>query len=355
MFVQVILSLLQNVWLEFFEMLSLSIFTVNGCCSVGLLRSCSLNLTRNIIEMGRAPRPRSRRQSRSCDGRTRNRRSCRGQSRSTVRGGYCMTNFLLDETCHESTFLAELKYVCRDPYCCFNSSRWGGPKGMRNHQADVHHVTDFRNMQQMCTNTRFCGHKIHMPNLHLSFREACSSAAWKVHSLSSLYVISDDEAVELFLRYVIPTRTCPYHTNKEKILERLLQIQVKFFYPVVRRARGNYGQCGFCHEWECHPGSSLCMNHMDIFKLKELYPSQPLLGTAEEQKKSKFHFWLSTKGGFRHPVHLEYNSGVSSHNFYMDVQRLELRKAMRLTTQHLINILSSKRILKGGESWLTFT
>ena len=265
-----------------------------------------------------------------------------------------MTNFILDETCHESTFLAELKYVCRDPYCRFNSSRWGGPNGMRNHRADVHHVTDFRNMQQMCTNTRFCDHKIHMPNLHLSFREARSSAAWKVHSLSSLYVISDDEAVELFLRYVIPTYR-PYHTNKEKVLERLLQIQVKYFHPVVRRARGNYGQCGFCHEWECHPGSSLCMNHMDIFKLKELYPSQPLLGTAEEQKKSKFHFWLSTKGGLRDPVHLEYNSGVSSHNFYTDVQRLELRKAMRLTTQHLINILSSKRILKGGESWLTFT
>ena len=225
---------------------------------------------------------------------------------------------------------------------------------MRRHQADVHHVTDFRNMQQMCTNTRFCGHKIHMPNLHLSFREARSSAAWKVHSLSSLYVISDDKAVELFLRYVIPTYR-PYETCKEKILDRLLRIQVKYFHPVVRRARGNYGQCGFCHEWECHPGSSLCMNHMDIFKLKELYPSQPLLGSPEEQEKSKFHFWLSTKGGFRDPVHLEYNSGVSSHNFYTDVQRLELKKAMRLTTQHLINILSSKRILKGGGRWLTFT
>ena len=162
-----------------------------------------------------------RKRSHSSDGRTRNRRSCRGQSRSTVRGGYCRTNFRLDETCHESTFLAELKYVCRDPYCQFSSTRWGGPKGMRNHQADVHHVTDFRNMQQICTNTRFLGHKINMPNLHLSFREARCSAAWKVHSLSSLYVISDDEAVELFLRYVIPTYR-PYHTNKEKILERLL-------------------------------------------------------------------------------------------------------------------------------------
>ena len=135
----------------------------------------------------------------------------------------------------------------------------------------------------------------------------------------------------------------------------MLRFQVKYFHPVVRRARGNYGQCGFCHEWECYPGSSLCMNHMDIFKLKELYPSQPLLGSPEEQEKSKFHFWLSTKGGFRDPVHLEYNSGVSSHNFYTDVQRLELRKAMKLTTQHLINILSRKRILIGGENWLTFT
>ena len=180
------------------------------------LRFCALNLT-SLRNMGKPSRRSSRRQSRSSDGRTRNRRSCRGQSRSTARGGYCMTNFILDETCHESTFLAELKYVCRGPYCRFNSSRWGGPKVMPNHQADVHHVTDFRNMQQMCTNTRFCDHKIHMPNLHLSFREARSSAAWKVHSLSSLYVISDDEAVELFLRYVIPTYR-PYHRNKEKIL-----------------------------------------------------------------------------------------------------------------------------------------
>ena len=264
-----------------------------------------------------------------------------------------MTNFILDETCHESTFLAELKYVCRDPYCRFNSNRWGGPRGMRKHQADVHHVTDFRNMQQMCTNTRFCDHKIHMPNLHLSFREARSSAAWKVHSLSSLYVISDDEAVELFLRYVIPTRTRPYHTNKEKILERLLRIQVKYFHPVVRRARGNYGQCGFCHEWECHPGSSLCMNHMDIFKLKELYPSQPLLGNRQEQEKSKFHFWLSIKGGLREPVHLGYFYGVS-HDFYTGIQYLELRKAMKESTQHLINILRHKGIVKGGKRWLMF-
>ena len=158
-------------------------------------------------------KPSRRRRSRSSDGRTRNRRSSRGQSRSTVRGGYCRTNFNLDETQHESTFLAQLKYVCRNSYCHFTCSGWGGPKGMRNHQADVHHVTDFRYMQQMCTNTRYCGNKVRLPNLHLSFREACSSAAWKVHSLSSLYVISDDKAVELFLRYVIPTRTRPYHTN----------------------------------------------------------------------------------------------------------------------------------------------
>ena len=336
-------------------MLSLSIFTINGCCSVGLLRSCALNLTRNIIEMGRAPRRSPRGQSRSSDGRTRNRRWSErvGQSRSTERGRYCRTNFVLDESRHESTYLTQLQYICR---CCpFTSSRWGGPKGMRRHQADVHHVTDFRYMQQICTNTSYCERShVRMPNLHLSFREACSSAAWKLHSLSSLYVISDDKAVELFLRYVIPTYR-PYETCKEKILDCLLRIQVKYFHPVVRRARGNYGQCGFCHEWECHPGSSLCMNHMDIFKLKELYPSQPLLGSPEEQEKSKFHFWLSTKGGFRDPVHLEYNSGVSSHNFYTDVQRLELRKAMKLTTQHLINILSSKRILIGGENWLTFT
>ena len=26
------------------------------------------------------------------------------------------------------------------------------------------------------------------------------------------------------------------------------------------------------------------MNHIDVFKLKELYPSQPLLGTPEEQE-----------------------------------------------------------------------
>ena len=96
------------------------------------------------------------------------------------------------------------------------------------------------------------------------------------------------------------------------------------------------------------------MNHIDIFKLKEFYPSQPLLGTPEEQEKSKFHFWLSTKGGFRDPVHLEYIPGVS-HNFYTDVQRLELIKAMKHTTQHLINIMFRKRILKGGKDWLTFT
>ena len=172
MFVQVVLSLLQNVWLEFFEMLSLSIsiFTmiVNGCCSVGLLRSCALNLTRNIIEMGRAPRRSSRGQSRSSDGRTRNRRSCRGQSRSTARGGCCTTNFILDESRKESTYLNRLKYICRDPYCSFTSNRWGGPKGMRRHQADVHHVTDFRSMQQMCTNTEYYT-KVRLPNLHLSF------------------------------------------------------------------------------------------------------------------------------------------------------------------------------------------
>ena len=38
--------------------------------------------------------------------------------KDTIYSDSLKTNFILDETSHESTFLAELKYVCRDPYCC---------------------------------------------------------------------------------------------------------------------------------------------------------------------------------------------------------------------------------------------
>ena len=102
--------------------------------------------------------------------------------------------------------------------------------------------------------------------------------------------------------------------------------------------------------WACHPQTHLCQHHIQISKLKEFYPYPHLLGTPEDQEWTKFHFWLSTKGGRHCPVHLEYNRD-NREDF---ITPKDPKKILMESTQHLINIMKQKNIVEGGRNFLTF-
>ena len=134
----------------------------------------------------------------------------------------------------------------------------------------------------------------------------------------------------------------------------MLQFPVEYYHPVVRLP-GNFQtmEVCYCGRWACHPKSLYCANHIDYSKLKELYPYPSLRGTLEDQELTKFHFWLSTKGGTRSPVHLEYNPGHLE-DFKTSENPDDVRKDMVKSTQHLINIMKDKKIVEGGKDTLEF-
>ena len=180
--------------------------------------------------------------------------------------------------------------------------------------------------------------------------ETLFNASNKVHCLSCLHVYSNDEALEFFERWFLPSLE-PI-TTKARIHE-LLQFEVKYYHPVVRKIVVDGRRTCICHRWACHPISIFCENHTDYSKLKELYPYPSLRGTLEDQELTKFHFWLSTKGGTRPPVHLEYNPRHLE-EFKTSENPDDVRKDMVKSTQHLINIMKDKKIVEGGRDALVF-
>ena len=127
--------------------------------------------------------------------------------------------------------------------------------------------------------------------------------------------------------------------------------RIPLYHPVVRLPTHfqNLEVC-YCGAWACHPQTFFCKNHIHISKLKEFYPYPHLRGTPEDQEWTKFHFWLSTKGGRHCPVHLEYNRD-NREDF---ITPEDPQKSLMESTQHLINILKQKNIVEGGRNFLTF-
>ena len=150
------------------------------------------------------------------------------------------------------------------------------------------------------------------------------STSSKVHCLSCLHVYSNDEAVDYFERCLLPSLG-PI-TTKESIHE-LLQFEVKYYHPVVRKIVRDGRRSCICGRFACHPNSMACEEHTDYSKLKELYPYPRLRGTLQDQEQTKFHFWLSTKGGTRPPVHLEYNPR-NLEDFFTSKDPNDLRKVL---------------------------
>ena len=214
---------------------------------------------------------------------------------------------------------------------------------MRWHLGEVHGETNFKGAQQLCTTNKY---KI---KVGLSLPPATGHAK-KIHCLSCFHVISDRGALDIFLRRFGPTFR-PFHTTRDRIHESLFEFKVKHFHPVVRPRFIN--TVCFCNEWACHPQLKFCKNHIGIFKLKELYPFPHLSGTREDQGESKFHFRLSTKGGQRTPVHIEYNPR-NLEAFTTDLTQRHLWNQIQESTQHLINIMKDRKLVEGGQDWLTF-
>ena len=186
--------------------------------------------------------------------------------------------------------------------CCFKGCKFVGRwRDCSIHLKSVHNVTDMRGLQQLCT-IKKDDMKFSLPRQYVD--DTLFNASSKIHCLSCIHVYSNDEAVEFFERCLLPSLG-PI-TTKESIHE-LLQFEVKYYHPVVRKIVLDGRRSCICDRWACHPNSMFCENHTDYSKLKELYPYPRLLGTLEDQEQTKFHFWLSTKGGTRPPVHLEYN------------------------------------------------
>ena len=219
------------------------------------------------------------------------------------------------------------------------------------HLRAFHHVTDMRGVQQLCSKKLDKKYSLPWPSKRdVLAWHVLDKGSSEIHCLPCMHVYSDDEAVNFFERWFLPS--LERHTNRERLHDKL-QFKVKYYHPVVRRVRRAGHQmldtC-YCGCWACHPQTYLCQHHIQISKLKEFYPYPHLLGTPEDQEWTKFHFWLSTKGGRHCPVHLEYNRDNREDFSTPKDPKNDLME----NTQHLINILRRKNIVEGGRNFLTF-
>ena len=244
------------------------------------------------------------------------------------------------------TLSSQPKYDCFFDDCDKTFVCWGD---CNKHLKGFHHVTDMRGVQQLCSRKLDMKYSLPFPSKRDDVVNASSDIHF-IHCLPSMHVYSDDEAVNFFERWILPS--LERHTNRERLHDKL-QFKVKYYHPVVRRVRRAGHQmldtC-YCGCWACHPQTYLCQHHIQISKLKEFYPYPHLRGTPEDQEWTKFHFWLSTKGGRHCPVHLEYNRDNREDFSTPKDPENDLME----NTQHLINILRRKNIVEGGRNFLTF-
>ena len=257
------------------------------------------------------------------------------------------------------------RYVCREWRCWVSCDNWGP---LQKH-VEKHGIRNMSGMQQLCdTQKNYIENPpsvIRDPTTDPTTRITCLDSTrepqeWKAakrrfQDLSCLHVIDDDAAVNYFTANYLPGQQL-FITNRRTIVGWFLGLNLDraHVHPLVKRIPAGSKVCiTCCDKSVAHPRVAKCEHCINLSHLKELYPPPNLQCTPETLRKSQFHFWLSTNGGRRLPVHKEYRSNLLN-DFNTKLQDSDLEKKLEQSVQHLISIMKRKKIATCNKNGLKF-